>query len=120
MEHGHTHEEVPMPPAPRSVRVALGSILVPLAIATLIAMIVLWPGSPSPSQDTVVRIRGKVETTTPACPPSKPAMPGGPCGTATVRVKRTTGDEIVNATVPSGRTAPEIGPGDRVVLQSSG
>jgi uncharacterized membrane protein len=109
-----------MPPAPRSVRAALSSVLIPLAIATLIAMIAMWPGASMPDQDTVIRIRGTVETATPACPPGKPAMLGGPCGNATIRVKRTTGDEIVNATVPSGRNAPDIAPGDRVVLQSSG
>jgi len=107
-----------MPPAPRPVRVALGTLLIPLVIATLIGLIALWPGASRRVTDPVTRLRGTVENATPACPLGIPAMPGGPCGTATVRIGR--GDEVVNATVPSGRSAPKIEPGDRVVLQSSG
>jgi uncharacterized membrane protein len=86
-------------------------------IVTLVGLIVLWPRGAGPTQpsDTLVRLHGEVVSATAACPPGTPATLGGDCGNATVRV----GNETVIATVPSGRSAPKISVGDRVVVIAS-
>ncbi|NUR28851.1 MAG: YibE/F family protein [Catenulispora sp.] len=91
-------------------------IVVPLILATLVGLIVLWPkGAPphaQPSGPAVTQVRGTVVTATPPCAAQTPATPGGDCGTATVRV----GGKTVDATIPSGTTAPQVHPGDKVVV----
>ncbi|HCT79452.1 MAG TPA: YibE/F family protein [Micromonosporaceae bacterium] len=95
----------------------MAAIIMPLVAATIVGLIVLWPRGDAPIQstDTQVRLRGRVESATPACPRGTPATPDGPCGTAVVRV----GDQLLNATVPSGASAPTIKSGDRVVVAAA-
>ncbi|WP_246002544.1 YibE/F family protein [Allorhizocola rhizosphaerae] len=111
MGHDHPHPEIP--PAPPRVRRIIAAILVPLVVATAVGLIALWPGPVSRQATQPGILHGTVESTTPPCPVGTPATPGGPCGTARVRI----GDQVVDATVPSGQTAPSLGVGDRVVVR---
>lgn len=118
MGAGHSHEPgESLPPAPADLRRIVTAIIVPLVVATLIGLIVLWPRGPSPQQasDTTQRLHGEIVSATPACPREVPAQPGGDCGTAQVRI----GDEVVDAVVPTGPSAPVVGVGDDVVLIGS-
>ena len=42
---GHGHHHGPVPPAGRGVRLLLAALLVPCAVATLVGLVVLWPGT---------------------------------------------------------------------------
>ncbi|GIG02794.1 YibE/F family protein [Catellatospora citrea] len=118
MGAGHSHEPgESLPPAPADLRRIVTAIIVPLVVATVIGLIVLWPRGPSPQQasDTTQRLHGEIVSATPACPREVPAQPGGDCGTAQVRI----GDKVVDAVVPTGPSAPVVGVGDDVVLIGS-
>ncbi|MEV0458615.1 YibE/F family protein [Catellatospora methionotrophica] len=118
MGAGHSHEPgESLPPAPADLRRIVTAIVVPLVVATLIGLVVLWPRGQSPQQasDTAQRLHGEIVSATPACPREVPAQPGGDCGTAQVRI----GDTVVDAVVPSGPSAPVVGVGDDVVLIGS-
>ncbi|MEU7820127.1 YibE/F family protein [Catellatospora sp. NPDC049133] len=118
MGAGHSHEPgETLPPAPPDLRRIVTMIIVPLVVATLIGLIVLWPRGPSPQQasDTTQRLHGEIVSATPACPREVPAQPGGDCGTAQVRI----GEQVVDAVVPTGPSAPAVGVGDDVVLIAS-
>ncbi|NUT36347.1 MAG: YibE/F family protein [Hamadaea sp.] len=112
MSHAHGHEHAP--PAPPRVRRTVLAIIVPLVVATVIGLIVLWPRGPAPTQrtDDVVRLRGTVVSATPACPVGTAATLGGPCGNATVEAD----GQTVTATIPSGASAPRVEAGDKVVV----
>ncbi len=111
MGHDHAHPDVP--PAPPRVRRIIAAILLPLAAATVIALIALWPAPSQKIISDVGTFRGVVESATPPCPARTAPTPGGPCGTATVRID----DQLVDTTVPSGPTAPSVSAGDRVVVR---
>ncbi|GAA2362956.1 membrane protein [Catellatospora methionotrophica] len=118
MGAGHSHEPgESLPPAPAELRRIVTAIIVPLVVATLVGLVVLWPRGQSPQQasDTAQRLHGEIVSATPACPREVPAQPGGDCGTAQVRI----GDTVVDAVVPSGPSAPVVGVGDDVVLIGS-
>ncbi|BCJ72558.1 membrane protein [Catellatospora sp. IY07-71] len=118
MGAGHSHEpSETLPPAPPDLRRIVTLVIVPLVVATLIGLIVLWPRGETAQQpsDTMARLHGEVVAATPPCPREVPAQPGGDCGTAQVRV----GGETVDAVVPTGPSAPQVAVGDKVVLISS-
>ncbi|MBV1848915.1 YibE/F family protein [Catellatospora tritici] len=117
MGAGHSHEpSETLPPAPPRLRHIVTLVIVPMVVATVVGLLVLWPrGSVPPAEEQLPRLRGEVVSATPACPRETPAQLGGDCGTAVVRVH----GEQVEATVPSGPTAPVIAPGDRVVVVQS-
>lgn len=94
----------------------MAAVLLPLIGATLIGLVAFWPGASKTTTISGVPLKGTIVSATPACPSEIPATPGGPCGTATVRI----GDEVVDATVPSGPSAPKISVGDRVVVRGEG
>jgi len=110
MSHDHGHA----PPAPPAVRRAVLAIILPLVVATIVGLIVLWPRGAAPTQatDTLQRIRGTVVSATPACAVGEAPTLGGSCGNATVKVD----DQTVTATVPSGTSAPVLKAGDEVVV----
>ncbi len=69
--HGHSHGAFAGPPASRHVRRMLACIVVPLIVATLVAMIAMWPSDsgrrsrlagPAPSRDLIA---AKVKAVTP-------------------------------------------------------
>ncbi|MFF5297643.1 YibE/F family protein [Paractinoplanes globisporus] len=96
----HTHEA----PKARTPRL-LAAVLIPAAVATLVAMIVLWPGhvKATPAPATGERALGTVT-----------AIAGS---TATVRVTDGPGQGTeTTVDVPAGPGAPELSSGDDVVL----
>ncbi|GHJ50079.1 hypothetical protein Cs7R123_74210 [Catellatospora sp. TT07R-123] len=117
MGAGHSHEpSETLPPAPPRLRRIVTLVIVPMVVATVVGLLVLWPrGSAPPAGEQLARLHGRIVSATPACPREIPAQPGGSCGTAVVRV----GDQQVEATVPSGPTSPVIAPGDRVIVVES-
>jgi hypothetical protein len=42
--HGHGHGHGAAPPAGRRVRLLIAALLVPCALATLVGVVLLWPG----------------------------------------------------------------------------
>lgn len=113
--HGHSPDALPS--ASRHTRRIVAAVLVPAAIATVVAMIVLWPGSihrpaGSPAGQGGVRAEGTVASvTTRQCPPAAAEQQ---CGSAVVRVIEGPGtgsDTTVD--LPQGT---RLGAGDDVVL----
>jgi uncharacterized membrane protein len=116
----HSHLHGPAGPSSRHARRLIVAVLVPLALATLVALILLWPGqvasstgSSADGQDaralgTVVAVAEQ------QCPPGGRAQR---CGSASVRI--TDGPGVgTTATVdlPDGPGAPQLHVGDDVVL----
>jgi uncharacterized membrane protein len=107
---GHSHEAAPAA-SPR-VRHALAAVVLPLVVATIVALVVLWPESAPPigSEDTVHR-NGTVTAITEQPCPDVAEQSSGPC--VTVRLDDGTS---VEARIPQGPGAPEVSIGDNVVL----
>jgi len=108
----HTHG--PAPVASRRTRRIVTAVLAPAALATLIAMIVLWPGrvrldaGPDPGTRALGTVTAVAERT---CPDGKV------CGKATVRITEGpgTGTEAI-VDLPQGPGAVRLAAGDYVVL----
>ena len=108
-------------PASPQVRRALGWVMLPLLLATLVAAALLWPDRldrPEPAggtfyDGTVVEVREQV------CPPEQQAAGFRRCGEVTVEVDEgpDQGREVT-APVPGGPGAPTVRAGDRVVLSA--
>ena len=125
-ERGHVHG--PLPAASRHTRRIVTAVLVPAALATLVAMIVLWPGRVHLAADQAagqggVRGAGTVTAVNEqACPPPAPGseQPEGwtqRCGSATVRVTAGPGaGGAATVDLPQGPGAPPLHVGDKVVL----
>lgn len=108
----------------RRIRILIASLLGPLAAATLVGMVLLWPddaprvdagGGPREAFGTVESVQDI------PCPPEPPETPPGlvpeVCGDVIVEV--TEGEERgeqVTAPIPDGPGAPEVREGDDVVL----
>lgn len=128
MGESHLHTTGPgaaVEVAPRRVRIAVAAVVVPLVVATVIAMLVLWPRNRPPADPagtgdrhlgTVVAVHAR------ECAPSEQVQtPTGiattRCGTVDVRVADgVDADRIVSTEMPGGAGAPEVRPGDDVVL----
>lgn len=119
MGAGHTHDVGPA--APRLRRI-MTWVMVPLVVATVVAVALLWPrgaGEEAPPDNvtrygaTVTQVREEV------CTPDEAATSYTPgrCGTVTVRVAEgpDAGREITTP-VPDGPGAPTVRAGDAVVL----
>jgi uncharacterized membrane protein len=110
-------------PAARLVLV----LLLPAAVLTLVAMVLLWPHNPprpGPA-DGPVRLLGQVVAVRPVECPEMPQgeapPPGVPtrCGTATVRITDgAAAGQQVSTDIPSGPGAIDVASGDDVVLIS--
>jgi uncharacterized membrane protein len=116
---GHGHG--PAPAASRHTRRIVTAVLVPCAIATLVALIVMWPGKVKTPPDTGggQRAIGTVTAVAErACPPAaQPAATPQRCGTATVRVTDGPGKGSVQTVdLPQGPGTTALHPGDKVVL----
>jgi uncharacterized membrane protein len=96
----HAHG-APARPADARTRRLLAAVLIPAAVATLLAMVILWPGRihARPAANSGERVNGTVT-----------AMTGA---TATVRLDN---GEEATVDVPSGPGAPVLATGDDVVL----
>jgi len=113
-DHAHAHQGGHVPPSPPRVRRTVLAIIVPLVVATLVGLVVLWPrgAAPTKATDDVPRVRGTVVTATGPCAVGTAPTLGGSCGNATVEAD----GQTVAATIPSGASAPQVSSGDKVVL----
>ncbi len=119
--HGHSHG-ADLTVSKRTARI-VGYILVPLAVLTAIAVIVLWPGRPdtgdqaaSGGQRAYGQILGIQES---PCPPDQGTYGSDPlpCGKALVQVTDGPGKgQEVAVDLPQGPGAPRIAEGDKVIL----
>ncbi|WP_410667424.1 YibE/F family protein [Amycolatopsis sp. cmx-4-68] len=130
--HGHGHGHGPAAPASRRVRLLLIWLLAPLALATVVGMIVLYPwGKPDPTsvvpQGTPVAARitatatgpclaqGQVQVGDQSDPNAKPCL--------TVDLTMTDGPadgKPLKLTVPIEPSTPRFAAGDAVVLAYNG
>ena len=103
--HGHHHEN--LPPASRHARRIMAIILIPAALVTLIAMVVMWPPHLRPAATpSGQRALGDVVT-----------ICAQPCGTANVRITDGPGKGTTTVVdLPQGPGAPQLHAGDSVVL----
>jgi hypothetical protein len=125
--HGHGHAHGSLPAASRHARRIMTAVLAPAGLATIIAIIALWPGRvqlpAQPGGQGGARAQGTVTSVREeSCPPPAPGteQPEGwvqRCGSATVRVTDGPGAGR-NATVdlPQGPGAAELHVDDHVVL----
>jgi uncharacterized membrane protein len=114
---GHGHAHGPGPAASRRTRRIVTAVLVPAALATLVALIALWPGRADVPPDPRAGERALATVTAvaeQACPPGA-ATPR--CGSATVRVTDGAGAGSTQPVdLPQGPGAPRLEVGDDVVL----
>ncbi|MEV7230142.1 YibE/F family protein [Polymorphospora sp. NPDC051019] len=126
---GH-HHHGPAGPASAHTRRAVFAILIPAAVATLVGLLVLWPGdraTPAAADPTERAYGEVVRVVEEPCPEGDPSVgestedPGGlagwPCGTADVRVTKGAGTgQTATVELPRGPGAPGVAVGDDVVL----
>ncbi|MFY1672506.1 YibE/F family protein [Plantactinospora sp. WMMB334] len=124
-EHAHSHLPRSGPPPGRAARRLSLALLIPAALLTLVAMVLLWPDdTPTARQaDGPTRVLGTVVAVDPVpCPPpvADEELPAGvptDCGTVTVDLTEGVGaGQRVSTDVPSGPGAIRVQPGDEVAL----
>ncbi|MGA5302631.1 YibE/F family protein [Nucisporomicrobium flavum] len=115
MSHGHHHG--PAPASSRRTRRVVTAVLVPAALVTLVALVLLWPGSvrgtadPAGGQRALGTVTAVDERTCPAGSPQQR------CGSATVRVTDGPGTGTRQAVdLPQGPGSTGLHAGDDVVL----
>ncbi|HEX8628148.1 MAG TPA: YibE/F family protein, partial [Catenuloplanes sp.] len=125
--HGHGHGAVPA--ASRRTRRLVAAVLVPAAVATLVALVLLWPGAVARLPDNTAgqggqRVFGVVTSVVEqVCPPPADGAAQGPtgwarrCGAGTVMIMEgpRPGEEA-EVDLPQGPGAPRLRVGDQVVL----
>jgi uncharacterized membrane protein len=123
--HAHSHDPADLRPASPRTRHVVVAILLPAMIATLIALIALWPGEVEKQSggEEQQRAYGEVaRVVEEPCPVTDPEIEGGPpgpqrCGSATVELTGGEGSgRTVTVDLPSGPGAPTLHTGDDVVL----
>jgi uncharacterized membrane protein len=121
----HDHDTTGFTAAPRRVRLAVAALVVPLLLATAVAMLVLWPRTTPPSDPSGNGDRhlGTVVAVHPQeCgPDAQIRTPTGivtsRCGTVEVRVADgPDANRVVRTEMPDGAGAPSVRAGDDVVL----
>ena len=117
LPNGHAHD-APLPAASRHTVRVMTAVLVPAALATLIAMILMWPGSAKTAPDPGAGQRALATVTAiteQACPRGGKATP--PCGTAAIRITDGPGrGGLQTVDLPQGPGAPKLAVGEDVVL----
>ncbi len=115
MTHAHSHSHVRSAgPAPRSVRIALAVVLVPLVAATVVGLVLLWPSSSEVRPPPGLAVE-RAHATVVEVHPCRNEVPQ--CLAATVDLSSGAGAPgRAEAAMPFGAQAPEVEPGDRVVL----
>src|SRR5690349_767733 len=90
-EAAMSHDHGPVPAASRHTRRIVTAVLAPAALATLVALILLWPGSVRAEPDPAgpQRALGTVTSVTEQACPAGSAQQR--CGSATVRITEGTG-----------------------------
>lgn len=121
----HIHPDLPRTSPP--VRRAVLSVLIPLIMATVAGVVVLWPAGEAPSIQAGVRTDGTVLSTHPCAnipgvsspEPSEHEQSDGECLEARVRVEAGPDDGAeVLVPLPFGSGAPTFEAGDAVVLSA--
>lgn len=130
--HGHGHGHGPAEPASRRVRLLLTWLLVPIAIAAVAGMLVLYPwgkAEPASSYQQGVPVRGTISTALsgPCLAPGQvqvgdqPAPDQKPCLTVDVALSDgATAGSSVKLVVPIEPSTPRFSAGDKVVLAYNG
>jgi uncharacterized membrane protein len=122
--HGHAHghgEGTELSASVRTVRI-MQYVLIPLAILTAIAVVVMWPDRPAASSQgstSMQRAYGQVlSLDVESCPPGQVTYGEPlPCGSAVVGVGEGPGAGTqVMVDLPQGPGAPRLTAGDEVVL----
>ncbi|GLW09459.1 hypothetical protein Misp01_45880 [Microtetraspora sp. NBRC 13810] len=130
MGAGHAHG--PTPPAGRRAVWAAAAVIVPLAVATVAALVWMWPpglAAPAPSAAGLERVTGTITSVDLKPCPQEPPLEGVPqaaqppepdpatCGDAEVLLSsgRNSGIHVTTG-LPSGPGAPRFAEGDDVVL----
>lgn len=104
-----------LPSAP-AVRVTVVAVLLPLVIATVAGLVLLWPSGEPPEVEGAQRSDATVlDVRECAAPPE--GSGSGECREADVRIDSGTDDGVVVVVpVPFGAGAPDFEPGDRVIV----
>jgi uncharacterized membrane protein len=117
MSHGHGHghgEEAP--PAPPGTGRVLALILIPAALAAVIAMLVLWPGR-QPAHNAQGLDRDLARGTVTAVQPGDCGTGPTACPQADVRITGGPGEgQTVSVPAPAGIGAPTLSTGNKVVM----
>lgn len=116
--HGHSHDTAP--PAGRRVRILIAALLIPCALATLVGVLVLWPGAaPAPQIAAQQPVAGEVTAARAA--DCTPGSGDGGCVALVVRMADgpLPGRDLVQI-VPVEPSTPTFGVGDDIVLGFSG
>lgn len=128
-DRGHGHGHGPATPVSRRVRTLIAALLIPMALATVAGVLLLYPFN-DPTPDSALgaqhSVRGEITAATGARPcTGDTGTPGnGPaqrCDQLTVRL--TSGEAAgttIQQTVPVEPSTPVFAQGDRVVLAYSG
>ncbi len=112
----HGHPEGPTLPMNRIA----WAVLVPLAVATLVGLVLLWPAEQPPGAESsaqefpgvVLALEAEECTGEQSGPPSD-------CGTVTARISTPEGEREIEAPLSTGPSAPELSVGDEVVVAAS-
>ncbi len=117
--HGHGHGHAPAPRAGRRVRLLIAALLVPCGLATLVGVLLLWPGPTPAARNTGRPVAAEVTATRAAdCTPG-----GGDNGCVALVVHMADGPragrDLVQV-VPVEPSTPRFAVGDRIVLSWSG
>jgi uncharacterized membrane protein len=113
MSHSHD-DDVALGPLPRQTRVRLLTVLVPLIVATVAGLALLWPShSAVGEQDKATTVTGTV-TDIHGCDKAM-GLPDN-CIMGTVQLSDVDGGATVEAGLPYGDNTPQVDVGDRVVL----
>lgn len=120
MAGSHDHSGGTLP-ASAGVRKALTWVMVPLVVAAVVSVALLWPDRPEPAEDqggvyydaTVTAVHEQV------CSPEEQSAGFRRCGTVTVRLDEGphAGQES-DTGMPDGPGAPRVSPGDAVIVHA--
>ena len=127
MEHGHGVAEAGLPspgqhagdsglPSAPAVRITVVAVLLPLVIATVAGLVLLWPSGDSPEVEGAQRSDATVLDVRECAAPLEDSG-GEACHEADVRIDSGADDGVVVVVpVPIGAGAPDFEPGDRVIV----
>nr|WP_214408177.1 YibE/F family protein [Pseudonocardia lacus] len=120
-EAGHGHGHSPAAPAGRRVRILIAALLVPCALATLVGVVLLWPGSAPAPSSALSQEPVRATVTRAAASDCTPGSGDGACMTLLLAMQDgpMPGRDLVQV-VPVEPSTPRFAVGDRVVLGYSG
>lgn len=127
-EHGHGHGHGPPAPSSRRVQLLLVAVLVPVALATLVGVLLTWPGD-SPQRSGVDLgfgqrpVDGKVVEASFAPCTAGASATGQEFGCVALTVQLTEGSSAgttIRQVLPNEPSTPQFAAGDDVVLAYSG